>query len=65
MDDPDLQPNDWPKHGEVVCWRGGCLALWVWGSAAVHFMEEGVVRGPVIRRRLNRLFRLEFIGLAL
>jgi hypothetical protein len=41
------------------------LVLWVQGTAAAPFLEEGEVTSPDVWQRLNRVFQGEFIGFAL
>lgn len=41
------------------------LVLWVQGSAAVPYLEDGAVSAPETWSRLNRVFRGEFIGFAI
>ena len=41
------------------------LVLWVRGTAAAPYLQEGEVTSPETWRRLNRVFRGEFIGFAM
>jgi hypothetical protein len=41
------------------------LVLWVQGTAAAPYLEEGQVTSSEVWQRLNRVFRGEFIGFAL
>jgi hypothetical protein len=40
------------------------LVLWVQGTAAVPYLEEGEVTTPEVWQRLQRIFRCEFLGFA-
>jgi hypothetical protein len=41
------------------------LVFWVQGSAATPYLEEGSITKPEVWRRLQRVFRGEFIGFAI
>jgi hypothetical protein len=45
--------------------RGLDLVLWVQGTAAAPYLEEGSITKPEVWQRLQRVFRGEFIGFAL
>lgn len=45
--------------------RGFDLVLWVQGTAAVPYLEDGPHTRPEVWQRLQRVFRGEFIGFAL
>ncbi len=41
------------------------LVLWVQGSAAAPFLEQGEISSPQTWNRINRVFGGEFIGFAM
>jgi hypothetical protein len=45
--------------------HGFDLVLWVQGTAAAPYLEEGTITKPELWQRMQRLFRGEFIGFAL
>ena len=45
--------------------RGFDLVLWVQGTEAAPYLEEGPITRPEVWQRLQRIFRGEFIGFAL
>lgn len=45
--------------------RGFDLVMWVQGTAAVPYLEDGPQTRPEVWQRLQRVFRGEFVGFAL